>query len=64
MCACDHQPDLMTLTEAAEDLRVDYETLRRWIAKGVFTRVVRVGPTKLIRLHRVDVRAQRVEAGA
>lgn len=56
------RPDeLMTLQEAAVVLHVHYETVRLWVAKGVFPRVVRVGPAGAIRLYRADVQAQRVE---
>jgi excisionase family DNA binding protein len=54
-------PELMTLREAAEYLHVDYDTVLRWTMKGVFSRVVRVGPTQAVRLYRADVAAQRRE---
>lgn len=41
---------LLTISESADRIGVDYETLRRWIAKGAVSGVKTVGPTNLIRL--------------
>jgi len=49
-------PRLMSVREAAELCHVDYETFRRWIAKGVIE-AFSVGPFSLIRVRRVDVQA-------
>lgn len=46
--------DLLTLQEAAEICTVDYETFRRWVAKGVLPHVV-IGPSRLKRVYRGDV---------
>lgn len=54
---------LMTLSEAAARLDVSYDTMKRWVDKGVFKRVVRVGPHRWIRLYRADVEAQLHETG-
>jgi excisionase family DNA binding protein len=50
----DERGDLLTLQEGADECRVDYETFRRWVAKGVLPHVV-VGPFKLKRVYRRDV---------
>lgn len=57
MCACQDAP-LVTLSEAAVMLCVDYDTVLQWTRKGVFGRIVRVGPHKGLRLYRVDVLQQ------
>lgn len=49
---------LITLRQAATLLGVDYDTVHRWALKGVFGRVVRVGPCGSLRLYESDVRAQ------
>jgi excisionase family DNA binding protein len=46
--------DLLTLQEAAAICTVDYETFRRWVAKGAIAHV-KVGPSKLMRVRRRDV---------
>lgn len=43
--------DLLTLEEGAELCTVEYETFRRWVAKGVLPHVI-VGPFKLKRVRR------------
>ena len=54
-------PDLMTLREASRYLCVSYDCVLVWTRKGVFGRIVYVGPSKSIRLYREDVLAQRCE---
>ncbi len=46
--------ELLTVKEAAAELRGHPETLRRWIREGGFPHQ-RVGPHWLIRLKRADV---------
>lgn len=46
--------DLLTLQEGAEICTVEYETFRRWVAKGVLPHVA-VGPNGLKRVRRRDV---------
>lgn len=46
--------NLLTLQEAADICTVDYETFRRWVAKGVLPHVV-IGPANLKRVWRRDV---------
>ena len=48
--------ELLTVKEAAADLRVHPETLRRWIREGSVP-CQRVGPHGLIRLKRAEVTA-------
>lgn len=48
--------DLLTLEEGAEICTVNYETFRRWVAKGVLPHVL-VGPNNLKRVRRSDVAA-------
>lgn len=56
-------PDaLMTVSETAARLHVDEETVRRWIRKGFFKRIVRVGPFKSIRLYAAEVELHRQES--
>lgn len=55
------EPDLLTLRQASVLLCVSYRTVFQWATKGVFARIVRVGPSGAIRLYRVDVEAQRRE---
>lgn len=59
--ASDATSDLMTVRQAAVYLCVDYDTVLVWLRKGVFRRVVRVGPARSIRLYREDVLSQRHE---
>lgn len=59
MAMSDHTPtpledEKMTLREAAEACHVDYDTLLRWVAKGVIPHVV-VGPFRRKRVYRHDV---------
>lgn len=46
--------DLLTLQEVAEWLRRNYETIRRWVAKGVIPHKV-VGPYRSIMVERREV---------
>lgn len=46
--------NLLTLQEGADICDVDYETFRRWVAKGVLPHVV-IGPSNLKRVYRRDV---------
>ncbi len=55
------EPDLITLRQASVILCVSYRTVYQWAAKGVFGRVVMVGPAGSLRLYRDDVIAQRQE---
>lgn len=48
--------ELLTLEECAAMCTVDYETFRRWVAKGVVPHV-QVGPSNLKRVRRRDVDA-------
>lgn len=41
--------DLMTLQEGAKMCTVEYETFRRWVAKGVLPHVVIVGEKRVLR---------------
>lgn len=43
-------PNYQTVRWAAEQLKVDQSTIRRWVAQGIL-RAVRIGPTTL----RVDI---------
>lgn len=47
-------PDLQTVAEVAEQLKVHEKTLRRWIAEGRIP-VVRIG--RLVRISRDDLEA-------
>lgn len=44
----------LTLQEAADLCTVDYETFRRWVAKGVIPHI-QIGPNNLKRVYRRDV---------
>lgn len=55
------QGDLVTVRQAANILCVNYDTVLVWLRKGVFPRVVRVGPAHSLRLYREDVLQQRHE---
>jgi excisionase family DNA binding protein len=46
--------DLLTLQEAADRCTVNYETFRRWVAKGVLRYTI-VGPYSTMRVRRRDV---------
>lgn len=46
-------PDLLTIPEAAEVLRVSKSTLRGWITAGTGPRTVRIG--RLVRIDRADL---------
>jgi excisionase family DNA binding protein len=46
--------DLLTLKEAADRCAVDYETFRRWVAKGALRYTI-VGPYSTMRVRRRDV---------
>jgi excisionase family DNA binding protein len=48
-------PNLLTVTEAAELLRLDYSTVRRWIARGKI-KGLRLGGS-VIRVDRAEVEA-------
>lgn len=56
--------DLVTLRQAAVILCVHYNTVLLWARKGVFGAVVRVGPSKSLRLYRAAVMAERRESSA
>jgi excisionase family DNA binding protein len=45
---------MLTLQEAADLCTVDYETFRRWVAKGVIPHVL-IGPNNLKRVYMRDV---------
>lgn len=53
--------ELLTLREAADLLTVDYETVRRWVAKGVVPHVA-IGPNNIRRVYRRDVERLKREA--
>lgn len=55
--------DLLTVREAAGLLRINYDTLLRWLAKGVIP-YVSVGPTNLKRVYRRDVDRLKREVGS
>lgn len=46
-------PDLLTIPEAAEVLRISASTLRGWITAGTGPRTVRIG--RLVRIDREDL---------
>lgn len=46
--------EFYTVREVSELLKIDYETVRRWVAKGAIESD-RVGPTRLIRIPRKAV---------
>lgn len=46
-------PDLLTIPEAADVLRVSISTLRGWISAGTGPRTVRIG--RLVRIDRKDL---------
>jgi excisionase family DNA binding protein len=50
----EERDDMMTLQAAADLCTVDYETFRRWVAKGVLPHVA-IGPHNLKRVYRRDV---------
>lgn len=50
----DEGEGLLTLQEAADLCTVEYETFRRWVAKGVLPHVA-IGPHGLKRVKRKDV---------
>lgn len=49
-----HDEPLMSVREAAALCHVDYDTMLRWVAKGVLPHVV-VGPHRAKRVYRCDV---------
>lgn len=52
----DDGSELLSLAEAADLCTVDYETFRRWVAKGTIRHVL-VGPYATKRVRRRDVEA-------